>query len=241
MPSLLVLDGQKVTEAERAQARASFSTSSNGGAADDSSLASPSQAPVTATGAEVGIFGEELNEQLKVQEQITAKRREEEERRQRDKVAIAAMKNSERVQPQPTWLSNPVPASGSPPIVQSTNSAKPPAPKSVPPTTALMSEPPPSVAAQVGLSGAVIPKSRPVVSAPSPQHGDFDELELGIERKLVGLSKASAPRPSSPASVTKPRQATFDADSIFSGSPTSSSPSSHSSKAQKDIFGGGAW
>jgi hypothetical protein len=71
--TLKVLDGKEVTEQERTQARAFL----NGAHVDQ--VASP--AAVTAASAVAGIFGEELNEQLKIQEQISAKRKEEDEKR----------------------------------------------------------------------------------------------------------------------------------------------------------------
>lgn len=71
--TLRVLDGQEITEQERTQARAFLS----GTPVDE--VASP--AVVTAASAVTGIFGEELNEQLKIQEQISAKRKEEDEKR----------------------------------------------------------------------------------------------------------------------------------------------------------------
>jgi hypothetical protein len=132
MPSLTLLDGAEVTAQERAQASALFSDQPAQSAASNATVSAPSTSTADA------IFGEELNEQLMIQEQISAKRKEEEEKRcvwlcasgriavvvscvlcrQRDKVAIAAMKNSA---PQPTWLSNPMTTVDTPP--PSNNSA----------------------------------------------------------------------------------------------------------------------
>lgn len=79
IPSLKVLDGKEVTAQEREEARALLSSDNV-----ETAVAAPlvgASPTTTAATAEVGIFGEELNEQLKIQEQISQKRREEEEKR----------------------------------------------------------------------------------------------------------------------------------------------------------------
>ena len=75
MPSLTLLDGVEVTAQERVQASALFADQAVQPLLTSASASSPSASAADA------IFGEELNEQLMIQEQISAKRKEDEEKR----------------------------------------------------------------------------------------------------------------------------------------------------------------